>query len=124
MSDELSAGAEDLEDRLSKLVESSIRMRPTGQHEDPGLLQTDNPAAAAGKGAPRQIQRGPSGSTASVSTFQASTLACTNAEMVQFDVTPAGLTRWQHRDKSLVNDTPEDVPVRYPNFLSRWLLTF
>jgi hypothetical protein len=125
MFDELSAGAEDREDRLSKLVDSSIRMRPTGQHEDPGLLQTDNPAAATGKGAPRQLQRGPSGSTASVSTFKASILASANAEMVQFDATPTvSLTRWQHRDKSLVNDTPEDGPVRYPNLLARRLLMF
>jgi hypothetical protein len=64
----------------------------------------------------------PRPSTASVSTLQASTPAGTNAEMVYFDVTPATLTRWQHRDKSLVSDTPEDRSVRDPNPLSkRWL---
>ena len=60
----------------------------------------------------------------SVSTLQASTLAGTNAETIHFDVIPASLTRWQHRDKSLVKDTPEDRPVRNPNLLSKRLLTF
>jgi hypothetical protein len=123
MFDELSVGAEDPEDRLSKLV-ASIRIRPTGQPGKTGPFQADNPAAAAGKGAPRQLKPGPSGSTASVNTFQASTLAGTNAETVHFDVTPASVTRWQHRDKSLVKETPEDRPVRDPNHLSKRLLTF
>ena len=123
MFDELSGDAEDPEDRLSKL-DASIRIRPSGPPEDTGPLRADNPAAAGGKGTPRQRQPGPSGSTASVSTLQASTLAGTTAETVHFDVTPASLTRWQHRDKSLVNDTPEDRPVRNPNLLSKRLLTF
>jgi hypothetical protein len=123
MFDELSAGAEDPEDRLSKL-DASFRIRPTRQPEDTGPLQADNPAAVGGKGTPRQLQPGPSGSTASVSTWQSSTLAGTNAETVHFDVTPASLTRWQHRDKTLVKDTPEDRPVRDPNLLSQRLLIF
>jgi hypothetical protein len=119
---DVSAGAEDPEDRLSKL-DASIRIRPTGQPEDTELLQTDNPAAAAGKGRHRGLQPGPSGSTTSVSTLQATTLTGTNAETDYFDATPESLTRWQHRDKSLV--TPEDRPVRDPNLLlSLRLLTF
>ena len=117
MFDELSASAEDLEDRLSKL-DAPIRTHPTGQPEDTGPLQVDDPAAA-GEGTPRQLQAGSSGSTASVSTLQVSTLAGTNAKTINFDVTPASLTRWQHRDKSLVNDTPNDWPVRDPNLLSQ-----
>ena len=96
MFDELTAGAEDPEDRLSKL-EASIRLRHTSQADSPAT-------AAAGKGTPRQVQSGPSGSSASVST-----------ETVHFDLTPASLTRWQHRDKSLAKDIPEDRPVRVPN---------
>ena len=99
MFDGLSSGVEDPEDRLSKL-DASIHIRPTGQPEDTGPLQADHPAAATGKGTPRQLQP------------------------VHFDVTPASLTRWQHRDKSLVNDTPEDGPVRDHNLLSKRLLTF
>lgn len=121
MFDELSAGAENPEDRVSKLDASSIRIRPTNQPEITGPLQTDNPAAAATKRTLRQLQVGPYGSTASVSTLH---LAGVDAETVHFDVTPASLTRWQHRDKSLVKDTPEDRPVRDPNFLSQRLLTF
>jgi hypothetical protein len=123
MFDGLSAIAEDPEDRLSKL-DASIRICPTSQPQDTGPLHADNPAAAAGKGTPRRLQPGPSGSTASVSTLQASTLAGTNAETVHFDVTPASLTRWQHRDKSLVKDTPKDRLVRDLNLLSQRLLTF
>jgi hypothetical protein len=70
MFDELSArrvGAEDPEVRLSRF-DASIRIRPTGQPENPGPFQADNPAAAAGKGILRELQTGPSGSTASVST--------------------------------------------------------
>jgi hypothetical protein len=116
MFDELSVVAEDPEDRLSKL-DTSTRIR-TGQPKNTGLLQASNPAAAvAGKRTLRQLQPGPSGSTASVNTLQASTLAGTNAEMVHFDVTPASQARWQHRDKSLVKDAPEDRPVRDPNLL-------
>jgi hypothetical protein len=55
MFDELSAGAEDPEDRLSKL-DASIRIWPTSQPrpESTGPLQADNPTAAVGKGKPRQ----------------------------------------------------------------------
>ena len=96
MFDELTAGAEDPEDRLSKL-DASIRIRHTSQADS-------SATAAAGKGTPRQLQSGPSGSSTSVST-----------ETVHFDLTPASLTRWQHRDKSLAKDFPEDRPVRVPN---------
>ena len=125
MFDEMSAGVEDPEDRLSKLDDASmIRIRPAGQPEETRPLHADNPAAAAaGKGTPRQLQPGPSESPASVSTLRASTLAGADAETVYFDVTPASLTRWQYRDKSLVKGAPEDKPVRDPNLLSRWLLT-
>jgi hypothetical protein len=125
MFDELSAGAENPEDRFSKL-DASIRIRATGQSDDTGPLRADNSAAVGGKGTPKHLQPGPSGSTTSVSTLQASTLAGTNAETVNFDVTPGSLTRWQHRDKSLVKDTLEDSyrQVRDPNLLSRRLLTF
>ena len=123
MFDELTAGVEDPGDRFSKL-DASIRIRSTGQPDDTRPLQADNSAAVAGKGAARHLQLGPSGSTTSVSTLQASTLAGTNAGTVNFDVTPASLTRWQHRDKSLLNDTPEDMHVRVPNLLSQRLLTF
>ena len=91
-SDELSAGAEDPEDRLSKL-DASIHIRPTDQPDDTGHLQVDNPAAAKGKETHSQLQPGPSGSTASVSILQAPTLAGTNMETAHFDVTPATLTR-------------------------------
>jgi hypothetical protein len=128
MFDELSAGAEDPEDRLSKF-DASIRIRRsgrTGLPEDTGLLQADNSAAAAEKGTPIQLQPGPSGSAASVSALRASTLAGISAEMGHFDLTPASLTRWQHRDKSLVKNTPGDGPVRDPKLLSQRLsaLTF
>lgn len=124
MFDELSTGADDPEDRLSKL-NVSTRIRPIGQPEDMALLQVDNPvvAAAGVKGTPRQLQQGTSGSPAFVNTLQASTLAYTNAETVHFDVTPESLTHWQHRDKSLAKDVPEDGPVRDPNLLSQRLLT-
>lgn len=90
MFDELSAsaGAEDPEDRHSKLGAS---VRATGHPENTRPLQADN-SAAAGK----------------------STRAGTNAETLNFDsdVTPASLTRWQNRDKSLVKDIPEETKVR------------
>lgn len=119
MFDELSTGAGDPEDRLSKL-DSSIRIHPIGQPENTGPLQADNPVAGAGKRTPRQLQPGPSG-YASVGTPQPSTLAGTNAETVHFDASP---TRWKHRDKSLAKDTPENRPVRDPDLLSKRLLTF
>ena len=119
MFDELSAGAEDSEDRLSKLGPASIRIRRTGQPEDAGFLQADNHSAAARKGTPIQLQPVSSGPTASVSTLQASRLV----EKVDFDLTPANLTRWQHRDKYLVKSTPEDGPaVSDPQWLP--MLTF
>ena len=119
MFDELSTGAGDPEDRLSKL-DPSIRIHPIGQPESTGLLQADNPVAGAGKRTPRQLQPGPSG-YASVGTPQPSTLVGTNAETVHFD---ASLTRWHHRDKSMAKDTPENRPVRDPNLLFNPLLTF
>lgn len=122
MFDELSAGTEDPDDRLSKLNALTCIC----QLEDMAPLQVDNPvvAAAAGKGAPRELQQGTSESPVFVSTLQASTITCANAETVNFDVTPASLTRWQHRDKSLAKDVPEDGPVRDPDLLSQRLLTF
>jgi hypothetical protein len=93
MFEELSASAEDPEYRLSKL-DTPIRIRPIGpsRTEDMGPLQIDNPAA--GKG----------------------TLASINGETVHFDITPVSLTRWKHRDKSMVEDAPEeDKPVRKPS---------
>jgi hypothetical protein len=88
MFDELS---EDREDGLSKL-DAFIRIRSsTSRPEDVGSLQRDGPAA--GKGS-----------------------ASTNGETVQFDVTPASLARWQHKDKAMVRDAPEeDKPVRKYN---------
>jgi hypothetical protein len=64
----------------------SLTLRTTGP------LQADNPAAAAaaGKATPIQLQPGPSGSTASVSALQASTLAGTSVEMVYFDLSNGG----------------------------------
>ena len=59
--DELSPGAEDPEDQLSKL-DASIRMRPAGRPENTGLLRADDPVKVAGKGMPRQLQPRPSGS--------------------------------------------------------------
>ena len=115
--DELSAGVGDPEGQLLKL-DASIHMRPTGRPENTGPLQADNPVTVAGKGTSRQLPTGPSGSAASVSTLQTSTLDGINAGTVHFDVTPTSLTRWHHRDKSLVKVTPEDRSVRYPNLLS------
>ena len=117
MFDELSAGAGDPEDRLSKL-DPSIRIHPIGQPENTGTLQADNPVAGAGKRTPRQL--GPSG-YASVGTPQLPTLAGINTETVHFD---ASLARWEHKDKSLAKDTPENRPVRDPNLLFNPLLTF
>jgi hypothetical protein len=78
---ELSAGAKNPKDRLLKLDASvCIRtVRPTSQPENTEPLQDDDPAVAAGKGTPRQLQPGPSGSTACVSTLQVPTLAGTAA---------------------------------------------
>jgi hypothetical protein len=87
-------------------------------------FQADNPAAAVGKLTPRQLQPGSSRSTASVGTLQSSTLDGTTGETVHFDVRPASLMRWQHRDKCLVNDTHENRPVRDPNLLSKRLPAF
>jgi len=114
MFDELSAGAEDPEDRLSESKwDAPIRVCPTGRPEDVGPLRVNTPEV--GKGTPKRLLLASSGTVASVGSLQGSTLAGTNAETVHFDVTPASLMRWQHRDKSMVKDAPEDdKPVRKP----------
>lgn len=118
MFDELSAavGAEDHrpEDGASKF-RASVRVRPTGQPEGAGPLQIND--RAAGKGTPTRKRLLPvsSGSAASVNTLQASA----NGETVHLDVTPASLARWQHRDKAMARDAPEeDKQVRKHNILS------
>jgi hypothetical protein len=121
MFDELSiAGAEDPENTVSKFG-ASPRVRLTGQPEDAGSLQADNPVA--GKGTPTRKHLLPvsSGSAASVNTLQASTYG----ETVHFDVMRARLARWQHRDKAMVREAPAEVKlVRKHNILFQRLPTF
>ena len=117
MFDELSAagGAGDHppEDGVSKFG-PSVRVRPTGRPEDAGPLQADG--RAAGKETPtrKRLLLASSGSAASVNTLQAGA----NGEAVHLGVTPASLARWQHRDKAMVRDAPEeDKLVRKDNIL-------
>src|SRR5260370_42362538 len=93
MLQDLSAHAEVPASRFPKFS-PPIRIRPIARSriEDRGPFKADNPAA--GKG----------------------TLASINGETVHFDITPASLTRWKHRNKSMVEDAPEeDKPVRKPS---------
>ena len=121
MFDELSvAGAEDPENTVSEFG-ASLRVRLTGQPEDAGPLQADNPAVEKGTPTRKRLLPVSSGSTASVNTLKASTYG----ETVHFDVMRARLARWQHRDKAMVREASAEAKlVRKHNLLFQQLSTF
>jgi hypothetical protein len=109
MFDDLFAGTDGREDGLSKLG-ASTRIHPAPQSESAGdPLRTESPAA--GKRAQELLLPEALGTAASVGTSQTSALESSNG--VHFDVTPASLARWQHRDNAMVRDAPVgEEPVR------------
>jgi hypothetical protein len=109
MFDDLFASADGREDGLLKL-DASTRIHPALQSENVGgHLHTESPAA--GKRAQELLLPEALGTAASVGTSQTSALESSNG--IQFDVTPASLARWQHRDNAMVRDAPVgEEPVR------------
>ncbi|KAI0289128.1 hypothetical protein BC826DRAFT_1161698 [Russula brevipes] len=102
MFDDLFASADGREDGLSKLG-APTRIHPAPQSESAGdPLRTESPAA--GKRAQEFLLPEALGTAASVGTSQTSALESSNG--VHFNVTPASLARWRHRDNAMVGDAP------------------
>jgi hypothetical protein len=68
----------------------------------------------------------PLGSVVSVDTSQVSSLASRDGETVNFDVTAASLSRWQHRDNTMLKGTPVEGKIvsSHPVFWRRLPIFF
>jgi len=118
MFNDLSTGSDRREDEVPRLDASPMRIHPPVR---PGGTSALDPAYSA-IGKQTQDRLVPASlEFAAVSRSRAWTLSSADGEMIQFDVTPASLARWQHRDNAMIKDTPaEEKLVRNPPF---WMLS-